>query len=92
MDKPTDQVPNAKPPYLTFPMGKQKRTKRRGCNGHYLMDKQGYNGSECAQVSIGFMSQMINVYPMPSKACTHIVKAYEDCMRYEGIPVGLHQT
>ena len=56
-----------------------------------FMDKRGYNGLECAQVFVELMSQMINVYPMPSKASTHIVKVYQDFMRYEGLPAGLHQ-
>ena len=37
------------------------------------------------------MSRMINLYPMHSKEKPHIVNAYKDFIRYEGIPEGLHR-
>ena len=55
------------------------------------MSEQGWDGSLCEQVFVGFMSWMLNIYPMPSKAGMHILKAYQDFMRYEGIPETLHQ-
>ena len=55
------------------------------------MNTPGFDGSTCEQLFVGLMSRMINVYPMPSKASTHIYKAYQDFMRYEGVPEGLHR-
>ena len=55
------------------------------------MNTPGFDGSTCEQLFVGLMSCMINVYPMPSKASTHIYKAYQDFMRYEGVPEGLHR-
>ena len=34
---------------------------------------------------------MLNVYHMPSKECVHVVKAYQDFMRYERVPDTLHR-
>ena len=52
---------------------------------------KGLDGSTCTQVFFGIMSRMINVYHMPSKESIHIVKAYQDFMRYEGVPHSLHR-
>ena len=51
---------------------------------------RGLDGSNCSQVFFGIISRMINVYHMPSKENIHIVKAYKDFMRYEGVPESLH--
>ena len=56
-----------------------------------FMKTIGYDGSTCAQVFVGLISHIINVYPMPSKASGYILKSYQDFMRYEGIPEGLHR-
>ena len=56
-----------------------------------FMKTTGYDGSTCAQVFVGLISRMINVYPMPSKASGYILKSYQDFMRYEGVPEGLHR-
>ena len=55
------------------------------------MASPGFCGSTCAQVFVGLMSRMINVYPMPSKSHGYILKSYQDFMRYEGVPEGLHR-
>src|SRR5210317_1144938 len=34
---------------------------------------------------------MINFYPMKSKEAVYVVAAYQDSMRYEGVPEGLHR-
>jgi len=34
---------------------------------------------------------MINIYPMPQKGNGWIYKAYNDFMRYEGVPSYLHR-
>ena len=46
--------------------------------------------STCEQLYVGLALQMINVYPMPSKASCHILKTYQDFMCYEKIPECLH--
>ena len=56
----------------------------------YFSSVTGADGSNCSQVLVGLASRMINVYPMPSKASGHIYKAYQDFMRYEGVPECLH--
>src|SRR5210317_962225 len=37
------------------------------------------------------MSRMINFYPMKSKEAVHVVAAYQDFMRYKGVPEGLQR-
>ena len=56
----------------------------------YFMSSLGIGGYNCCQLFLGFMSQMINLYPMPSKEHGHIVASYDDFMRYEGVPSCLH--
>ena len=56
-----------------------------------FMSKPGFCSLTCEQVYAGLMSKMLNVYPMLSKAQTHILKSYQDFMRYEGVPEGLHR-
>jgi hypothetical protein len=56
-----------------------------------FMTTPGFDESRVEQVFVGLMSRMINVYPMPSKASIHIYQAYQDFMRYEGAPEGLHR-
>ena len=56
----------------------------------YFLQIMGADGSTCAQLYVGLASRMINVYLMPSKASCHILKSYQDFMRYEGIPECLH--
>ena len=51
-----------------------------------FMATPGFCGSTCEQVFFGLMSRMINVYPMSSKAQGYMLKAYQDFMRYEGVP------
>ena len=43
------------------------------------------------QVFVGLLSRMINVHPMKSKEAIHIVAAYQDFMRCEGVPEALHR-
>ena len=50
----------------------------------------GYDGSNATQVFFGLLSQFIYVYHMPSNEGGHIFKAYQDFMRYEGVPQCLH--
>ena len=51
----------------------------------------GYDGANCSQVFFGITSRMLNIYHMPSKESVHIFKAYQDFMRYEGVPNTLHR-
>ena len=57
----------------------------------YFMPVTGIGNFNCSQLFLGFMSRMINLYPMPQKGDGHIDKAYDDFMRYEGVPSCLHR-
>ena len=74
-----------------FPWNNRKRIREEVAMGTIFMSTPGFDGSTCEQVFFGFVSRMINVYPMPSKASGHITKAYQDFMRYEGVPECLHR-
>ena len=50
-----------------------------------------FDGSTCAQVFAGRLSQMMNMCPMPSEASGHVVKGYKEFMHCEGVPWGLHR-
>ena len=50
----------------------------------------GFDGSNCAQVFFGLLSRCLNPYFMPSHKKGNIIKAYQDFMRYEGVPQCLH--
>ena len=56
----------------------------------YFMPVTGIGKVNCCQLFLGFMSRMINIYPMPQKGDGHVDKAYDDFMRYEGVPSCLH--
>ena len=45
-----------------------------------------FDGSNCAQVFSGLLSRCLNRYFMPSYKKGKIIKAYQDFMRYEGVP------
>ena len=51
----------------------------------------GFDGSNATQVFFGLLSCCINVYHMPSNKGGRVFKAYQDFMRYEGVPQCLHQ-
>ena len=74
-----------------FPGNNRRRLREEVAMDTIFMQIPGYDGSACGQVFVGLISRMINFFPMPSKASTHIVKAYQDFMRYEGVPEGLHR-
>lgn len=57
----------------------------------YFQSMTGYGRANCAQLFVGFMSRMINIYFMPSKEYGHVVQAYKDIMREEGAPACLHR-
>ena len=56
-----------------------------------FLNTQGHDGSTCGQVFFGLVSRMLNFHPMPSKASSNVVKAYQDFMRDEGVPECLHR-
>src|SRR5210317_443937 len=56
-----------------------------------FMQTPGFDGATCGQVFIGLMSKMLSFYAMKSKEEVHVVAAYQDFMRYEGVPEGLHR-
>ena len=74
-----------------FPWNNRTRLKEIVSMDTVFSPVKGLDGSTCTQVFFGIMSRMINVYHMPSKESIHIVKAYQDFMRYEGIPQSLHR-
>ena len=57
----------------------------------YFQSVTGYGKANRAQLFVGFMSRMINIYFMPSKEHGHVVQAYKDLMREEGAPACLHR-
>ena len=57
----------------------------------YFQPMTGYGKVNCAQLFVGFMTRMINIYFMPSKEHGHVVQAYKDFMREEGAPACLHR-
>ena len=91
MGKKYLSIPNEETPYIIVSMEQSQEIERRSSHGTIFMSTPGYDRSTCAQVFVRLMSRMINVYPMPSKAHGYVLKAYQDFMRYEGVPKGLHQ-
>ena len=85
------QYPMKKHHVSRFPWNNRRRLREEVAMDTIFMGTPGYDGSTCEQVFVGLVSRMINVYPMPSKAHGHIFKAYQDFMRYEGAPQGLHR-
>src|SRR5210317_1835488 len=74
-----------------FPWSNCQRLREEVAMDTIFMQTPGLDGSTCGQVFIGLMSRMINFYPMKSKEVVHVVAAYQDFMRYEGVPEGLHR-
>ena len=84
------QWPMKKHHVSRFPWDNRRRLCEEVSMDTYFMPKKGYDGSTCAQLFIGLMSHMINIYPMDSKTGGNVLHAYQDFMHYEGAPVGLH--
>ena len=74
-----------------FPWNNRSRLKEIVSMDTIFSPVKGLDGSNCSQVFFGIISCMINVYHMPSKENIHIVKDYQDFMRYEGVPDTLHR-
>ena len=85
------QYPMKKHHISRFPWNNRRRLREEVAMDTIFMKTTGFDGSTCAQVYVGLMSRMLNVYPMPSKASGYILKSYQDFMRYEGVPEGLHR-
>ena len=85
------QYPMKKHHISRFPWINRRSLREEVAMDTIFMAQPGFCGSTCAQVFVGFLSRMINIYPMPSKASGYIIKAYQDFMRYEGVPEGLHR-
>ena len=85
------QYPMKKHHVSRFPWDNRQRLREEVAMETIFMSKSGFCGSTCKQVYLGLMSRMLNVYPMPSKAQGYILKSYQDSMRYEGLPEGLHR-
>ena len=73
-----------------FPWDNRRRLQEDVAMDTYFCNVTGFKGSTYAQLFVGLRSNMINVYPMKSKASTHIVQAYKDFMHYEGVPACLY--
>ena len=50
----------------------------------------GFDSSNCAQLFFGLLSRCLDPYCMSSHKKGNIIKAYQDFMRYEGVPQYLH--
>lgn len=74
-----------------FPWSNKSRLQEEIATDTYFCQVRGIDGSNCCQLFLGLISRMINVYPMCSKEATNVVHAYQDFMRNEGIPEGLHR-
>ena len=74
-----------------FPWNNRTRLKEVVSMDTIFSPVRGLDGSNCSQVFFGIISRMINVYHMPSKENIHIVKAYKDFIRYEGVTESLHR-
>ena len=74
-----------------FPWNNRHRLREEVAMDTIFSEVQSINGYNCGQVFIGLVSRMINFYPMKSKEGTNIIAAYQDFMRYEGVPSGLHR-
>jgi len=88
--RPVMHYPMRKHHASRFPWNNRRRLREEVAMDTIFMKTPGFDGSTCAQVFLGLMSRMLNVYPMPSKASGYIFQAYQDFMRYEGVPEGLH--
>ena len=53
--------------------------------------KEGFDRTTCGELYTGLLSDMLNFHQMFSKASGHIVHSYQDFLRYEGVPLGLHR-
>jgi len=85
------QYPMKKHHVSRFPWNNRHRLREEVAMDTIFMQTPAFDGSTCEQVYFGLVSRMINVYPMPSKAHGYILKSYQDFMRYEGVPEGLHR-
>ena len=85
------QYPLKKHHVSRFPWNNRNRLREEVAMDTIFMSTPSYQGDTCEQIYVGLMSRMINVYPMPSKAHGHILQSYQDFMRYEGVPEGLHR-
>ena len=74
-----------------FPWNNRRRLREEVTTDTIFSTVQSVNGYNCGQVFIGLVSRMINFYPMKSKEGNNIIVAYQDFMRYEGVPEGLHR-
>ena len=69
-----------------FPWNNRRRLSKEVGMDTMFMSTTSYDGYNCKQVFYGFISRMINVCPMTSKSRENVLKAYQDFMRYKGVP------
>ena len=74
-----------------FPWNNRSRLQEDVSMDTVFSTETGYDGSNATQVFFGLLSRCINVYHMPSNKSGHVLKAYQDFMRYEGVPSCLHR-
>ena len=72
------------------PWFNRRRLRKEAAMDTIFMAIPGWDGSTCGQVFVGQISRIFTFYPMPSQASVYIIKAYQDFMRYEGVPEGVH--
>ena len=85
------QYPMRKHHISRVPWNNRKRLREEVATDTIFMGVPSKDDSLAEQVYVGLISRMINVYPMPRKASTHIIKLYQDFLREEGAPEVLHR-
>ena len=85
------QYPMKKHHVSRYPWNNRHRLREEVAMDTAFMATTSFSGDTCEQIYAGLVSRMINVYPMPSKAHGYILQSYQDFMRYEGVPEGLHR-
>ena len=52
--------------------------------------KEVFDRTTCGELYTGLLSVMLNFHQMFSKASTHIVHSYQNFLRCDRVPLGLH--
>ena len=74
-----------------FPWNNRSRLKEDVAMDTVFAVHTGFDGSNATQVFFGLLSRCLNVYHIPSNKGGHVLKSYQDFMRFEGVPECLHR-